>query len=161
MAGLRSGFVTGGKRLVDAVKRLRRFAGAACPLPSLYAVTALWNDDEHVALNRTAYRKKFDIADALFTDFPNYQSPNAGFFLWLSVNDSEQAALSLWAQEGLRLLPGAYLSRIAPNVASEERDPGRRYLRVALVEPEARIVEGLQRLRNGLDRPSESIAPEE
>ena len=44
--GLRSGFVAGDGRVLDAFRRLRAFAGATVPLPVLQAST-LWQDDSH------------------------------------------------------------------------------------------------------------------
>ena len=69
-------------------------------------------------------------------------APAGGFFLWLDVGDGEAAAKRLWAEAGLRVLPGAYMAR--PD--AEGRNPGTPYIRVALVhEPEV-VEEGLTRL---------------
>ena len=35
----------------------------------------------------------------------------AGFFLWLDVGNGEEAALKLWRDGGIRVLPGAYMGR--------------------------------------------------
>jgi aspartate/methionine/tyrosine aminotransferase len=43
-AGLRSGFVAGDPRLIEAFTRLRSYAAAGTPLPALAAATALWRD---------------------------------------------------------------------------------------------------------------------
>ncbi|MEL6978604.1 MAG: aminotransferase class I/II-fold pyridoxal phosphate-dependent enzyme [Pseudomonadota bacterium] len=153
LAGLRAGFVMGGRKAVDAVRRLKAYAGAPCPIPALRAAEAAWRDETHVAENRARYVKKFETADRLFTNWPSYQSPTAGFFLWLRVEDGEAAAQALWREEGVKALPGAYLSRRD----GAGVDPGAAYLRVALVEAdEARVEEGLTRVSAFLRRSSAS-----
>ena len=71
--------------------------------------------------------------------------PEGGFFLWLPVEDGEAAALNLWRDTGVRVLPGAYLSRDAMGV-----NPGTNYIRVALVAPKEEMQQGLIRLRDCL-----------
>lgn len=151
LAGLRSGFVMGGTAPVEAVRRLKAYAGAPNPIPALHAAEAAWRDEAHVAENRARYEEKFRIADELLTIHPAYRSPAAGFFLWLRVGDGEAAAKALWREEGVKGLPGAYLSRRG----GDGFDPGASYLRIALVEADAgRVEEGLTRVgaflaRNG------------
>ena len=91
--------------------------------------------------NRGLYQEKFDIADALFGSVPGYISPEAGFFLWLPVEDGEQAALKLWRETGIRVLPGAYLARDTP-----DGNPGHGFIRVALVAPKSITEQALTRL---------------
>ena len=78
--------------------------------------------------NRHLYQQKFTIADRIFGDIPGYESPEAGFFLWLPVKDGEASALKLWQETGVRVLPGAYLAREVDGF-----NPGKEYIRVALV----------------------------
>lgn len=147
LAGLRSGFVAGGARQVAAVQRLKAYGGAPCPLPALAAAEAVWRDEDHVVETRAHYARNFEIADKIFTNWPSYRSPEAGFFLWIRVGDGETVAKSLWRSEGLKLLPGAYLSR----TDAKGFDPGAPFLRVALVERAEQVEEGLQRLRAHLE----------
>jgi aspartate/methionine/tyrosine aminotransferase len=95
--------------------------------------------------NRDLYRAKFDAADAIFAGVNSYTSPEAGFFLWLPVEDGETAALKLWQKTGVRVLPGAYLSRPDPS-----GDPGSGYIRVALVAPIEEMQRGLTLIRDCL-----------
>jgi aspartate/methionine/tyrosine aminotransferase len=139
--GLRSGFAAGGPRSIAAMRQLRAYGGAPLPLPLQRAATALWRDEAHVEANRALYRAKFALADRLLGDMPGYRPPQAGFFLWLDVGDGEAAALRLWREAGVRVLPGGYLGRATPE------NPGDRYVRVALVaEPEA-VERGLAAIR--------------
>ena len=76
---------------------------------------------------------------------PGYRAPEAGFFLWLPVADGEDAALRLWRETGVRVLPGAYLAQEVDGVS-----PGAGFIRVAMVAPEDEMARGLTRLRDCL-----------
>ncbi|SET50629.1 aminotransferase class I/II-fold pyridoxal phosphate-dependent enzyme [Oceanicella actignis] len=149
LPGLRSGFCAGGPKTIAAMLRLRAYGGAPLPLPAQHAAEAAWRDEAHVERNRALYRRKFDEADRILGDLPGYASPAAGFFLWLHVGDGEAAALELWRGEGVRALPGAYLSRPAPDWLGGG-DPGAAWLRVALVAPEDETRRGLEAIRRRL-----------
>lgn len=140
--GLRSGFVVGGTASIAAMRQLRNYAGAPLPLPLQAVAARLWADEAHVAENRALYQEKYRIADRTFGDVPGYVPPQAGFFLWLPVEDGEAAALRLWRETGVRVLPGAYLSRDAA-----WGNPGTGYIRVALVAPTQDVQRGLSLLR--------------
>lgn len=128
-AGMRSGFVAGDPALIAKFARLRSYSNAGTPLPLLAAAAALWSDDAHVAENRAAYRAKFDAAETALQGRYGYFRPVGGFFLWLDVGDGETATRALWADGGIRVLPGAYLTRSLPG----EPNAGAPYIRVALV----------------------------
>ena len=145
LAGLRSGFVASGPQSIARVKQLRAYAGAPLPLPLQRAATKVWADEAHVIENRALYAEKFEMADEIFAGVSGYNSPEAGFFLWLDVGDGKAAALKLWRDTGVRVLPGAYLSR---DVQGE--NPGKKYIRVALVAPKNEAEQGLIRLRDCL-----------
>ena len=128
-AGLRSGFVAGDPELIARFSRLRSYANAGSPLPVLAAAAALWGDEVHVEENRARYRAKFDAAAAALAGRFGFYRPDGGFFLWLEVGDGEAACRRLWAEAGLRVLPGAYLSR----TGRDGCNPGAAFIRVALV----------------------------
>ena len=138
MAGLRSGFVISGIKNISAMKKLRAYAGAPLPLPLQRVAAKLWGDELHVEINRNLYKEKFYLADQIFHGVESYNSPAAGFFLWLAVEDDEEATKKLWIKSGIRVLPGSYLSR-----DTESGNPGRKFIRVALVEPAEEIARGL------------------
>jgi N-succinyldiaminopimelate aminotransferase len=145
LPGLRSGFVAGGVNGIARIRQLRAFAGAPLPLPIQHVSTAAWNDEGHVVANRALYQEKFTIADQVFSGLQGFECPEGGFFMWLPVDDGEQAALKLWQETGVRVLPGSYLSR---DVGGE--NPGKSYIRVALVAPKTEMQHGLLRLRDCL-----------
>ncbi|MEI6799127.1 MAG: aminotransferase class I/II-fold pyridoxal phosphate-dependent enzyme, partial [Pseudomonadota bacterium] len=147
LPGLRSGFVAGGAQGIAQIRKLRAFAGAPVPLPLQRVSEAAWRDEAHVLANQALYRAKFDAADEIFAGLQGFSLPEGGFFLWLPVEDGEAAALKLWRETGVRVLPGAYLSRDAMGV-----NPGTNYIRVALVAPKDEMQQGLIRLRDCLYR---------
>ena len=145
LPGLRSGFVAGGADAVAALKRLRSYAGAPLPGPLQHVAARAWAEEAHVEQSRALYRRKYALADAVFDGVAGYRSPEAGFFLWLPVADGEAAAVKLWRETGVRALPGAYLGRTV-----EGENPGRGYLRVAMVAHEAETEQGLRLIRDCL-----------
>lgn len=145
LPGLRSGFAASGPETMREIKQLRNYAGAPLPLPLQQAAAAVWADEAHVKENRALYQEKYAIADRIFGNVPGYASPEAGFFLWLPVEDDEAAALKLWRETGVRVLPGSYL---AQNVAGT--NPGQNYIRVALVAPKDETTRGLEAIRDCL-----------
>jgi N-succinyldiaminopimelate aminotransferase len=144
--GLRAGFAAGGPDTIAAMRRLRAYGGAPLPLPLQRAAAALWRDEAHVEASRALYRQKFALADRLLAGFPDYAAPEGGFFLWLDVGDGEAAALRLWRETGVRVLPGAYLGRETAGAAN----PGHAHIRVALVADPAAITRGLVAIRETL-----------
>lgn len=146
LPGLRSGFVASGPANMAAIKRLRAYTGAPLPMPIQQVSATVWADEEHSAANRARYREKFDIADRILGEFSGYTSPQAGFFLWLNVGDGEKAALKLWRETGVRVLPGKYLSRETDSRLGSG-NPGEAFVRVALVADEQDIARGLEAIR--------------
>jgi len=144
--GLRSGFVAGDARLIQRNTQLVNYGGVAVPYPILAASTALWRDEAHVDINRRRYRDNFDAAAEILGPALGFVRPAGGFFLWLDVGDGEAAARRLWADAGIRVLPGAYMGR------PDERgaNPGDRYIRVALVHDPETTADGLRRMRRVL-----------
>ncbi len=145
MPGLRSGFAAGGPESIRALRRLRAYAGAPLPEPLQDVAAAAWADEAHVVENRALYRAKYALADELLGDLPGYMAPQAGFFLWLPVDDGEAAALKLWREAGIRVLPGAYLAR-----DTDQGNPGAGFIRVALVADKDETRRGLTALREAL-----------
>lgn len=145
LPGLRSGFVAAGPHSMLRLRQLRAFAGAPLPLPLQMVATACWQDEDHVTVSRAMYQAKFAAADRIFAGVQGYQPPGGGFFLWMPVDDGEAATLKLWTKTGVRVLPGSYLSR---EVGGD--NPGKGYIRVALVAPAEETQRGLTQLRDCL-----------
>ncbi|MEO0521696.1 MAG: aminotransferase class I/II-fold pyridoxal phosphate-dependent enzyme [Pseudomonadota bacterium] len=142
LPGLRSGFVAGGPETLRRIKQLRTYAGSPLSSPLQAAATAVWTDEAHVVENRALYAEKYALADEILGDVPGYVAPEAGFFLWLPVADGEAAALKLWKETGVRVLPGAYLAREVNGT-----NPAEGFIRVAMVAPKAEMERGLRAIR--------------
>ena len=145
MPGLRSGFCAGGRESIARMKLLRSYAGSPLPMPLQAVAERLWADEDHVDDNRALYRAKYTIADEIFADVPGYHGPEAGFFLWLPVDNGEAATLKLWRETGVRVLPGDYLAREVDGVT-----PGQDRIRVAMVAEQEEMRRGLKTLRETL-----------
>ena len=144
--GLRSGFVAGDPDLIALLLRLRQYGGAQVPLPVMHASEALWRDEKHVEQSRALYREKFDLAlDTLDGAF-GASRPGGAFYLWLDVGDGATAAERLWREAGVRVLPGEYLAQT--DAAGE--NPGRRFIRVALVHDIETTRDAINRIHDTL-----------
>lgn len=145
LPGLRSGFVAAGAESMKHIRQLRAYSGAPLPLPIQRVSERVWAEESHVVANRALYRQKYEDAAEIFAGVNSFRLPEGGFFLWLPVEDGEQAALKLWRETGVRVLPGAYLAREVGG-----HNPGKGYIRVALVAPREETQRGLMRLRDCL-----------
>ena len=143
LPGLRSGFAAGGKNSIASLKKLRSYSGSPCPTPLQFVAEAAWRDEDHVINNRALYEEKLNLADDIFKKSPGYNSPKAGFFLWIGVSDGETAAVELWRKFGIKVLPGSYLSNENYKTLSKV-NPGQNYIRVALVRPIKELEIGLR-----------------
>jgi aspartate/methionine/tyrosine aminotransferase len=139
--GLRSGFVAGDAKLIELIARLRSYGGASVPAPIMAASTALWRDEKHVEDVRARYNACFDVAAQFLHNRFSFFRPEGGFFLWLDVGDGEAATRKLWGEAGVKVLPGLYLAK-----GEGEKNPGRRYIRVALVHDVETTREAMQRM---------------
>jgi N-succinyldiaminopimelate aminotransferase len=145
LPGLRSGIVAGDAGLMVKFRSLRNYAGPQVPMPILAASAAAWRDEAHVTANRALYAERFRAAARVLANHAGLRMPEGGFFLWLDVGNGEDAALRLWREAGLRVLPGAYMGReVEPG--KPQSNPGFRYIRVALVQDLSTIEAALGRM---------------
>jgi len=146
--GLRSGFIAGDAKLIARQAQLVNYGGVAMPLPILAAATKLWQDEAHVAENRARYRRSFEIAQEILGPIFGEVRPQGGFFLWLDVGDGERAALELWKQAAVKVLPGGYMAR----AEADGNNPGARYIRVAVILEPDEMAAALRRMAPVLER---------
>jgi aspartate/methionine/tyrosine aminotransferase len=145
LPGLRVGFAAGDRRFLGSYLELRNVAAPQVPTPAQYVAIAAYGDEAHVLENRTLYSAKFDLADQIIGDRYGYERPDGGFFLWLDVSKqggSEAVTKRLWAEAGVRVVPGRYLARNQ----TDGSNPGADYIRVAMVQDKAATAEALHRL---------------
>ena len=145
--GLRSGFVAGDPKIVKRFTALRSYCSATIPMPVMAASVDLWNDDAHARENRDLYRAKIDIAEEIFGNRFGFYRPPGGFFLWLDVGDDEAATQKIWREAGVKVIPGSYLS-----ITDARGDnPGKQFIRIALVHDLATTRDGLTRIAQALE----------
>ncbi|MBM3569622.1 MAG: aminotransferase class I/II-fold pyridoxal phosphate-dependent enzyme [Alphaproteobacteria bacterium] len=144
--GLRSGFAAGDPEVIARYTRLRFYSVAGMPMPVFAASTALWREESHVEANRAIYRRKFDMAQRAIGNRFGFRRPAGGFYLWLDVGDGERVAKELWGKAAIKVLPGGYMARDVPG----EVNPGKQYIRIALVADERATQEAMQRLAEAL-----------
>ncbi len=145
LPGLRIGFAAGDRTFMRTFLELRNVAAPMVPTPMQHVAIAAYNDETHVEENRRLYREKFDLADQIIGDRYGYRRPAGGFFLWLDVSaqgGSEAAALRLWREAGLRVVPGRYLAR----EQADGSNPGADYIRVAMVHNNEITAEAMHRI---------------
>ncbi len=154
--GLRSGFVAGDRRLLQAFHLYRTYHGSAMSPMVQRASAAAWDDEAHVAANRALYRAKFGAVLPLLAPRLDVQLPDAGFYLWAGVppaadggpGDEIAFARELLAQYNVQVLPGRLLARnsAGPSPDNAGANPGAGRIRMALVAPLADCVEAAQRI---------------
>jgi N-succinyldiaminopimelate aminotransferase len=143
LPGLRSGFVAGDAKVLDAFYKYRTYHGCALPLPTQRASIVAWADETHVKLNRELYRGKFQAVLTELQDVMTLTLPDAGFYLWPQTPMSDELfTRELFAQHNVTVLPGSYLSRHAHG-----QNPGAGHVRLALVAEPAACLEAAQRIR--------------
>ena len=147
--GLRSGFLVGDEEIIKRYGQFVTFGGSPLPLPILHASTALWNDDEHVKENRFYYAKNFEIAEEILKPYDDLLVPQAGFFLWLNVGDGTAASKKLWHEKAIKTVPGELMARADQG----KENPGKEYLRLALVYDADTTKFGLQQVVKTLFMP--------
>jgi N-succinyldiaminopimelate aminotransferase len=141
--GLRSGGVAGDAALLRQFLLYRTYHGCAMSLPVQHASIAAWNDEASVRENRDRYREKFAAVVPMLQPVLGVREPDAGFYLWARVpgDDDERFARGLFETAHVTVLPGRYLAREAHGV-----NPGRGYVRMALVADVRDCAEGARRI---------------
>lgn len=141
--GLRSGVVAGDRALLGAFLRYRTYHGCAMSGTVQYASLAAWNDEAHVRENRERYREKFATLAPMLAPVLHAPTPDAGFYLWAPIPGGDDAAFArdLFAATHVTVLPGQYLAREVRGV-----NPGRGYVRMALVPEIGDCVEAARRI---------------
>lgn len=141
--GMRSGFVAGDAQVMKNYLLYRTYHGSAMGPAVQAASVVAWEDEAHVAENRSLYRAKFDAVTPLVADVLDTALPDAGFYLWARTPIADtDFARRLYAEYNVVVLPGSYLAREANGV-----NPGANFVRIALVAPEEQCLEAAERLR--------------
>lgn len=141
--GLRSGFVAGDAALIKDFLLYRTYHGSAMNPAAQAASVAAWRDEAHVAENRRLYREKFAAVMPILRGALEFDAPDAAFYLWARVPGGDDAAFTreLYRDRHVTVLPGSFLAREAGGV-----NPGRGFVRVALVDGLEACVEAARRI---------------
>ena len=145
LPGLRIGFAAGDRKFLARFLELRNVSAPQVPMPAQRVAIAAYADEAHVEENRRLYAQKYDLADKIIGERYGYRRPEGGFFLWLDVSGlggDETVALRLWREAGLRVVPGRYLAR----EQADGSNPGRGYIRIAMVQDQETTAQALHRL---------------
>jgi N-succinyldiaminopimelate aminotransferase len=140
--GLRSGYVAGDARVLKDFLSYRTYHGTAPSTAVQAASAAAWRDEAHVIENRRRYATKFRQATPIVQQALRTEMPQAAFYLWARtpIDDAEYAR-RLHGQCNVIVLPGSFLSRDCDGM-----NPGRGFVRIALVAEEPEVMEAARRI---------------
>ena len=146
--GMRSGFVAGDAALLAKFQLYRTYHGSAMSPTIQMASAAAWNDEGHVVENRRLYAEKFAAVQPLLAQVMPAPMPDAAFYLWAQVPNGDDTAFArdLYRDYHVTVLPGSYLARDFGGV-----NPGKGFIRMALVASRAQCVDAAQRIHKLLD----------
>jgi aspartate/methionine/tyrosine aminotransferase len=140
--GLRSGFIAGDAKILKEYMRFRTYVGCASPLPLQHAAAAAWSEESHVESARAIYKENLQIAHEIL----GVDVPKATFYVWLEVGDALEVTKKLYERYHVKVLPGEFLSREDKNGVN----PGKGFIRIALVEDPKKTKDALQRIKECL-----------
>ena len=142
--GLRAGFIVGDKRVISLYKLLVSNGASPVPIPIQNIAAALYKDEKHNYSTCLHYDQNFKIAkDYLKESYPNLKIPDAGFYLWLPVEDDLKTTINLWKNYSIRVMPGTFMAE-----ESSGENPCKGYLRIALVHKKEIVNEAMGRISN-------------
>ena len=145
--GMRSGFVAGDAKIIEAFTLYRTYHGCAMNPAVQAASETAWNDDAHVIENRQLYAEKFKTVTPMLSDVLEVEMPDAAFYLWAKIKNPAETdtsfALKLYRDLNITTLPGSYLAREVNGV-----NPGKNFIRLALVASLEECVEAANRIQN-------------
>ncbi len=140
--GLRNGFIAGDEKILKEYMKYRTYVGCASPLPLQSAAAKAWLDEEHVAKSREIYKKNFIVAKEIL----GVEIPEATFYIWLKIPHAIEFTKKLYERYNVKVLPGEFLAR----EDDKGQNPGKDFIRIALVEDEQKTKDALLRIKECL-----------
>jgi succinyldiaminopimelate transaminase len=130
LAGVRVGFYAGDAEIVDYLKEVRKHAGFMVPGPAQAAGVAALDDDDHVTAQRQLYSSRLEFMARTLSKWSglDIDLPSGGFYLWFDANDAWEFTERLAREGGALVSPGDFYGT-----------GGSRHVRVAVVQPDARL----------------------
>lgn len=144
MAGFRVGFISGNKRLVLALKRLKSWLDYGMYTPiQMAACEALLGDQSCVEEAKELYIRRMDVLCESFKEANWQLSPSkASMFVWAKL---PQKAAKLGSMEFSKLALVEAGVALSPGFAFGKNGEG--YVRIALIENEERIKKAAQNMK--------------
>ena len=130
LAGVRVGFYAGDAEIVEYLKEVRKHAGFMVPGPAQAAGVAALDDDDHVTAQRDRYRQRLELMARTLSKWSGIDigMPDGGFYLWFDAEDAWDFTERLAREGGALVSPGDFYGA-----------GGSRNVRVAVVQPDARL----------------------
>lgn len=144
MAGCRVGYMVGNKEIIGLLSRLKSNFdyGIFYPLQK-GAITAITGSQDCVKELVQTYQRRRDIIVNGFNDMGwNLEMPKASMYVWIPTPNKQSSfdfTIDLLKNTGVAVIPG---------VAFGEYGEG--YIRIALVQPENRLSEAIERIKKWL-----------
>jgi len=144
MAGCRIGYVVGNAKVISLLGRLKSNFdyGIFYPIQKA-AIAALTGSQDCVKNTAAIYQKRRDIIVDGFNEIGwKVDRPKASMYVWAPVPTRQSSfdfTVSLLQNAGVAVIPGSAFGKC-----------GEGYIRIALVQPEERLVEAVGRIKNWL-----------
>lgn len=137
LAGVRVGTYVGDSDLVGYLAEVRKHVGMMVPGPAQAAAAVAWSDDDHVRVQRDRYLRRLERTASILSSWSGVEIglPRGGFYLWFDAEDGWEFAERLAKAAGTLVSPGDFYGAGGAN-----------NVRVAVVQPDARIEEIARRL---------------
>ena len=129
LAGYRFGFVAGDRTLVGDLLAVRKHLGMMVPTPVQAAAIAALDDDDHVTVQREAYRRRREVLrSALMAAGLRVEHSEAGLYLWATRDEPCWDTVRWFAERGVIVTPGDFYG-----------PAGDHFIRVALTATDERV----------------------
>lgn len=147
MTGWRLGWIVGPADLMAKVKELKAaVTGGTSIIAQRAGLAALTGPQEEVQMMADAYtRRRKILLDALDAMGIEYGVPQGGQFVFADIDftgmDSAELAQKILSDQHVLVYPGSAFSK--------ERN---RYIRMTFLQPEAKLLEGMERMKVAMDK---------
>lgn len=147
MTGWRVGWLAGDESIVSTFKKLKTNIDSGTPTFVQDAAIAAYNDESHVEGMRAEYKEKIGILAGAFADAGLEDcTPEATIYLWQrapqGMGSIDFAKKLLSPETGIVSTPGEWIS-----ADTEQGNPGKDYVRLALVPSVEQVREAAERIR--------------
>ena len=136
LAGYRAAFVAGDDKIMASLLNTRKHAGMIVPSPIMAAMEAALNDEEHVRIQKAAYRRRREILLPALQDFGlKVEHSEAGLYLWATAGQDTWHTVQLLADLGIIVGPGSFYGQA-----------GEGYVRFSITGSDERVDAAAKRL---------------